>query len=136
MNYQKVIIAGNATEDAQPRQSKKGDSTYATFSMAVNEGKERPTFFPVAVFGKMSEAVVDYVTKGRSVLVEGRMVITSKGRFSMVASRVVFEHLEERPAKAGRRHPIVGCCGVPTHPRLCKIFLQVDCTPSGMLKLW
>ena len=88
MNYQKLILAGNATGDAQRRTSKKGDVSYTTFSVGVSDGKERTTFFPVAVFGKHGEAVAKYVTKGRQVLVEGRVEVSDNGRFNVVADRV------------------------------------------------
>ncbi len=90
MNYQKVMVVGNATEDAKEKQAKQGGTTYAPFSVAVNEGQERVVFFPIMVFGKMSAIVPQYVTKGREVLVEGRMAVANTGRFSVMADRVVF----------------------------------------------
>ena len=67
MNYQKLIIVGNATRDAQPRQSKDGEKTFTTFDVGVGDGKDKTTYFPVVVFGKQGEAVAKYVTKGRHV---------------------------------------------------------------------
>lgn len=69
MNYQKLIIVGNATKDAQPRQSKDGEKTFSTFDVGVSDGKDKTTYFPVVVFGKQDEAVAKYVTKCRHVLV-------------------------------------------------------------------
>ncbi len=89
MNYQKLIIAGNATSDPEVKQSKEGDVTYTRLQVAVSGKKDR-TFFPVTVFGKLGETVARYVTKGRQVLVEGRVSISEKGYFSMVADQVVF----------------------------------------------
>ena len=90
MNYQKLVLVGNATKDAERRKSKKGNVAYTTFSVAVNERKDRPTFFPIAVFGKAAEPVATYVTKGRQVLIEGRIEIGNSGRFNVVADRVLF----------------------------------------------
>ena len=90
MNYQKLIIAGNATVDAERKTSKKGDVSYTTFSVGVSDGKDKTTFFPVTVFGKHGEAVAKYVTKGREVLVEGRIDVGENGRFNVVANRVLF----------------------------------------------
>ena len=90
MNYQKLIVVGNATKDAERKKSKKGDVEYTTFRVAVNDGKDRTTFFPITVFGKQAEPVAQYVTKGRQVLVEGRIEVSDNGYMSVVANRVVF----------------------------------------------
>lgn len=90
MNYQKVIVAGNATADAERRSSKKGDVTYTTFSVAVSDRKDNRTFFPVTVFGKYGEAVAEHITKSRQVLVEGRIEVADNGRFNVVADQISF----------------------------------------------
>ena len=90
MNYQKVILTGNATDDAQSKTSKSGDVSYTTFSLGVRDAKNNTTFFPVVVFGRSTEAVAKYVTKGRLVLVEGRLEVGEKNRFSIVADMVRF----------------------------------------------
>lgn len=89
MNYQKLILVGNATSDAESRTSKKGDVAYTTFSVAVSDGKDRTTYFPVVVFGdKLVALAKSYVTKGRRVLVEGRVRVSDKNRFNVVADRI------------------------------------------------
>lgn len=90
MNYQKLIVAGNITGDAKARTSKTGDVGFTTFSVAVNSGKNRVTFFPVTAFGKTGEAAAQYLTKGRQVLVEGRIELGEKGQFNVIADRVIF----------------------------------------------
>ncbi len=99
MNYQQIIVAGNATADAQRRISQHGDVTYAVFSVGVGDSKEQTTFFPVVVFGKQADAVAEYVTKGRQVLVAGRIQVNENGRFSIIAGRVQFGY------KAGLTRP-------------------------------
>lgn len=89
MNYQKVIVVGNATRDAEVMKSKKG-TAYTRFDVAVGSGKEGKAFFPVMAFGKVGEAAAQYVNKGREVLVEGRIVTGKAGRFSVIADSVVF----------------------------------------------
>jgi single-stranded DNA-binding protein len=54
MDYQKMIIVGNATKDAELHRSK-GKPAYADFTLAVSRTKDRTTFFPVRVFGKLAE---------------------------------------------------------------------------------
>ena len=90
MNYQKLMIVGNVTADPKSATSKKGDVTYTRFSVAVSEGKEDTAFFPIAAFGKVGENVARFVTKGREVLVEGRVRVSKAGRFGVIADRVVF----------------------------------------------
>ncbi len=89
MNYQKIVIVGNATKDAEAREAKSG-TAYTRFAVAVGEAEGETSFFPVVVFGKAHEAVARYVTKGRQVLVEGRVTTGQGGRFRVVANRVVF----------------------------------------------
>ena len=90
MNYQKVIIAGRATADAVALDSKSGELKFTTFDIAVNDGKEQVTFFSVTVFGKTGEAAAKYVTKGRQVLVDGRIQVNHKRYFNVIADRVQF----------------------------------------------
>lgn len=86
MDYQKIVIVGNVTADPKRQKSKKSGAAYALFQVAL-EGK---LVCPVAAFGKVGESVVKYVGKGRQVLVEGRVTLSEKGRFGVVADRVVF----------------------------------------------
>lgn len=90
MNYQKVIVAGNTTGDAQARKSKQGDVNFTTFSVAVSAGKDQSTYFPVTAFGKTGETAAKYLLKGRQVLVEGRLDVAENGRFNVIADRIVF----------------------------------------------
>ena len=62
MDYQMIIIVGNATKDAEVKQPE-GKTAYADFTLAVNRTKEQKTFFPVRVFGKLAETC-EMVKKG------------------------------------------------------------------------
>ena len=76
----KVFIMGNLTRDPELRYVPSG-AAVATFSVAVNrpykdsagEKKEEVSFIRVVVWGKMAEVCGEYLTKGRPVLVEGRL---------------------------------------------------------------
>lgn len=92
MNYSHITIVGNSVADAEKKVSKKGDVAYATFDVAVSDGNEKTSFFPVVVFGDFSDTVATYVTKGREVLVSGRVRVSDKGQFSVVADTVRFGH--------------------------------------------
>ncbi len=76
----KVFLMGNLTRDPELRYVPSG-SAVANFSVAVNrsykdnagEKKEEVSFIRVVVWGKMAEICGEYLTKGRPVLVEGRL---------------------------------------------------------------
>ena len=76
----KVILMGNLTRDPELRYVPSGTAV-ANFSIAVNrtykdgagEKKEDTSFIRIVVWGKMAEICGEYLTKGRSVLVEGRL---------------------------------------------------------------
>ena len=89
MDYQKVIVAGNSTVKAEAKKSKKG-LTYTNFTVAVNDGGEKATFFPVVAFGKIAEAAAKGVDRGQQVLVEGRIEVNKEKGFSIIASRIAF----------------------------------------------
>lgn len=101
MNYQKLIIAGNATRDAELKKSQSGEVTYATLRVAVNDGKRETVYFPVTIFGKQAEIVAEYVTKGRAVLVEGHIEAAKNGGMNVVADRVIFGPHPEGKETAG-----------------------------------
>ena len=90
MNYQKAILVGNVTKDANRQKSKKGDIQFTTFTLAVSNGKESTTFFPVVAFGKLGEITAKYIAKGSQALVEGRIQLSEKGQLSVIADKVQF----------------------------------------------
>ena len=90
MDYQKIILVGNVTVDPQVRKSKKGNITFTTLSVGIGDGKGHSVFFPTAVFGKLGETVAKHVSKGRQILVEGRIEVSDKGHFNVIADRVRF----------------------------------------------
>ena len=96
MNFQKITLVGNATRDAEKRTSRDGNVEYATFGVGVSDSKEKSTFFPVVVFGDYSEIVAKYVTKGREVLVSGRISVDEDDRFSVIADTVRFGNVPRR----------------------------------------
>ncbi len=90
MNYQKVILVGNVTNDTKRQTSKKGDIHFTTFSLSVSNGKDSTTYFPVVAFGIQGEVTAKYVTKGSQALVEGRIRMSEKGHLSVIADKVQF----------------------------------------------
>ncbi len=79
----KVIIIGNLTRDPEVRYTPNG-AAVAELSIAVNrtwmdgtEKKEEVTFVDVTLWGKLAEIAGQYLTKGRSAMVEGRLTMDS-----------------------------------------------------------
>lgn len=73
----KVIIVGRLTRDPEVRYTQTGKAV-ASFSVAVYTGygaNKRADFIPVVVWDKLAEICGNNLTKGRRVLVEGRLQI-------------------------------------------------------------
>ncbi len=77
MNYNRVILVGRLTRDPELRATADGISV-VRFSIAVNRptrpGEEQQVdYFDIVAFRQLAETVANYMTKGRLVLVEGRL---------------------------------------------------------------
>jgi single-strand DNA-binding protein len=75
----KVFLMGNLTKNPELRHTSNGNSV-CSFGIAVNrkfkqgeEWKTEVAFFNIVVWGKSGENCAKYLTKGKSVLVEGRL---------------------------------------------------------------
>lgn len=80
MAYQKLILVGNIGRDVELRYL--GDGTaVATLSMATNrtwnnaagEKQTETTWFRVTCWRKQAEIAAQYLSKGRQVMIEGRL---------------------------------------------------------------
>ncbi|HET6515346.1 MAG TPA: single-stranded DNA-binding protein [Thermodesulfovibrionales bacterium] len=77
--YNRIILIGNLTKDPELRYTPQG-TPVASFRIAVNskfkqsEGfREETLFIDVVTFGKQAETCSQYLNKGSSILVEGRL---------------------------------------------------------------
>ena len=78
--YQTIILIGNLGSDPEMRYMQDGTAV-TNFSMATNRKwkagdgtlKEEVTWFRVSVWGRQAEACNQYLSKGRQVMVEGRL---------------------------------------------------------------
>lgn len=79
--YQRIILVGNLGGDPEMRYLPDGKAV-TNFSLATNrkwtdrasnELKEETIWWRVSVFGSQAEACNQYLSKGKQVLVEGRM---------------------------------------------------------------
>jgi single-strand DNA-binding protein len=78
-SFNKVILLGNLTRDPEVRYTPNGVAV-ASFALAVNrkykqgnDTKEEVSYIDIVVFGKQAENCGQYIGKGDSVLVEGRL---------------------------------------------------------------
>ncbi len=109
----KVFLMGNLTRDPDMRQTPSGD-TVAELGLAVSEQfrsrttgetREVVTFVDVTVWGKVAENCGQYLSKGRPIFVEGRLVLDTwddkttgqkRSRLRVRADRVQFLYAPER----------------------------------------
>jgi len=84
-SFNKVILVGNLTRDPQVRYTT-GGTAVAEIGLAVsrqwfdkqsNQRKEETTFVDVTLWGRQAEVAGEYLAKGRSVLIEGRLQLDS-----------------------------------------------------------
>ena len=78
-DYNHVGVVGNLTKDPELRYTTTGKSV-ASFSIANNqyykvgdEKKQTTSFFNCTAWGKLGEVIVEYMTKGKKMLVAGRL---------------------------------------------------------------
>ncbi len=106
MYLNKAIVIGNLTRDPELRSLPSG-AKVCSFSLATNRvwkdkngaRQEAADYHNVVVFGRQAETVAQYMKKGSSILVEGRMQTRSwddktsgekKYRTEIVADRTQF----------------------------------------------
>jgi single-strand DNA-binding protein len=80
-SFNKVILMGNLTRDPEVRYTS-GGTAVTEVGLAVNrqwtdrssnERKEETTFVDVTLWGRTAEIAGEYLSKGRPVLIEGRL---------------------------------------------------------------
>jgi single-strand DNA-binding protein len=80
-SFNKVILMGNLTRDPQVRYTP-GGTAVAELGLAVsrswfdkqsNSRREETTFVDVTLWGRQAEVAGEYLSKGRPVLIEGRL---------------------------------------------------------------
>lgn len=112
----KVFLLGNLTREPELRHTAQG-SPVCSFSLAVNrrykvgeEWKNEAAFFNIIVWNKLGENCSKYLSKGKPVLVEGRLqnrsYETQEGQkrtiTEIVAENVQFLAQAGRPEPAGQ----------------------------------
>lgn len=80
-SFNKVILVGNLTRDPQVRYTPGGQAVTdiglainrTWFDKQTNQRREDVTFVDVTLWGRQAEVAGEYLSKGRSVLIEGRL---------------------------------------------------------------
>ena len=120
-SFNKVILLGNLTRDPELRYTPNG-TPVTTFGLAVNrrsgqgdERREEVCFVDIVAFGREAETSSEFLSKGRPVLIEGRLQWRSwegqdgqkRSKHEVVAERIQFmprareEGMERTPPGPG-----------------------------------
>jgi single-strand DNA-binding protein len=83
MSFNKIIIVGNLGRDPELRYTPQG-TPVCHFSVATNERRrdnagefqDRTTWFRVTAWGRIAEAVNQYLKKGSRAYIEGRLSVS------------------------------------------------------------
>ena len=78
-SFNRVVLVGNLTKDIELRHTK-NNTAVTDISIAVNERVKRNEqwvdeahFFDITLWGRLAEIAAEYLSKGSSVLIEGRL---------------------------------------------------------------
>ncbi len=78
-SFNRVVLVGNLTRDVELRRTPQGTAV-TDIGLAVNERVKRNeewvdevNFFDITLWGRTAEVASEYLTKGSSVLIEGRL---------------------------------------------------------------
>jgi single-strand DNA-binding protein len=129
MYYNRIILVGRLTRDPELRATPDGVSV-VRFRLAVDRGmragEERQTdFFDIVAFRQLADTVANYTTKGRLVLVEGKLQTRSyndregnrRTVYEIVADTVRFlERPREGEPEIGADMPAAAAAPAPPPP--------------------
>src|SRR5215212_6490072 len=119
MSFNKIIVVGNLGRDPEMRYTPQG-TPVCTFSIASNERRKTSageqqditTWFRVTVWGKQAETVSKYLSKGRSVYVEGRLHIEEwqdrdgKQRYTLEVNASDVQFIDSGSGASGEGIPV------------------------------
>jgi len=84
--YHKILIVGNLGRDPEMRYTQSGQAvtnfsvaTSRQYNNSAGEQVKETVWFRISVWGRQAETCNQYLKKGSSVLVEGRMIATPEG---------------------------------------------------------
>jgi single-strand DNA-binding protein len=126
MNYNRIILVGRLTRDPELRATPDGTSV-VRFAIAVNRtvrpgAEEQVDYFDIVAFRQLADTVANYTTKGRLVLVEGKLQTRSytdregnrRKAYEVVADNVRFlERIREGEPEADADMPASAAAPAP-----------------------
>ena len=71
-----VILMGRMTRDPELKYTS-GGKAYANFTLAVQKTKDDAEFIDCVAWEKTAETIAEYFRKGRKILVQGRLNVSS-----------------------------------------------------------
>lgn len=123
----KVILIGNVGRDPEIRYTQSGEPI-ANFSLATSENwtdksgqkQEKTQWHRVTVFGKTAQVVRDYVTKGKTLYIEGALEYgeyVNKDGNKVNTTNVVLKGFNSRLVLLGGKDSGGGSAPAPSRPR-------------------
>lgn len=116
--YNKYICVGNLTRDPETKPVNDSGDTVTNLAVAVNNplSKDEVFYADVQAWGKVGENCNKYLTKGKRVLVEGRLKTNTwtnkegdnRSKVYVVANSVQFLSPVNETAEGGTTMPKVG----------------------------
>ena len=116
--YNKYICVGNLTRDPETKPVNDSGDTVTNLAVAVNNplSKDEVFYADVQAWGKVGENCNKYLTKGKRVLVEGRLKTNTwtnkegdnRSKVYVVANSVQFLSPVNETAEGGTAMPKVG----------------------------
>jgi single-strand DNA-binding protein len=114
-NLNKVMLMGNLVRDPEVKYTPKG-TAICQIGLAVNhtfrvgeEKREEVTFVDCEAFGKQADTIGEYLKKGRSIFIEGRLKLdtwddkqTGQKRSKMKVVIEGFQFLGDKQSGGGR----------------------------------
>lgn len=115
MNYNKAVIVGRLTRDPESKTLPSGQPV-TNFSLATNRvwtdqggnKQEAVEFHNVSAFGKLAEICSRYLSKGRLVLIEGRLRTSNwedQNQVRHYRTEIVAENMQMGPKTDSSRSP-------------------------------
>lgn len=115
MNLNKVFIIGNLTADPELRTTPGGQSvmevrvaTNRTWADKTGKRQEQPEFHSVIIWGRQAEIVKQFLTKGSSIFIEGRLQTRNwddKQGVKHWKTEIICERMQLGPRSSGGGFP-------------------------------
>lgn len=95
-----VVVSGNLARDPEMKYTQDGKAIL-NGSIAVNEGKDKCSFFDFTAFEKTAEFVNQYLKKGDAVIINGRLQQQKweKDGVKHYAVKIIANNIESRKRK-------------------------------------